>query len=114
MFKQIVLSKPNISVLLSEYWKNLFDCDYFIHVYNIVEENGIPTGNANYVVLKKMECPTWDIGKISFTKPTMLQWHESNSVKYDNITIGEFQIHNNRDNFKFRFNIAGLIKADLI
>ena len=37
-------------------------------------------------------------------------WNESNTVKYNNISIGEFQVHNNRQCYKFRFNFKNLIK----
>ena len=30
-------------------------------------------------------------------------------VKYDGITIGEFQVHKNRNCFKFRFNMQNLL-----
>ena len=50
----------------------------------------------------------WDKGLITFTKPTVEDWKESNTVKYDGVTIGEFQVHSNRNCFKFRFDLEGL------
>lgn len=47
--------------------------------------------------------------KVSFTKPKIEQWNESNTVKYDGLTIGEFQVHNHRSCFKFRFQMANLL-----
>lgn len=107
IFKQTVFEKPN--ALLSEYWRNLFDCDYLIHFYNIVDKNDNPVNDVKYVVMKKTVCPIWDISKITFTKANISAWNESNTIKYDGVAIGEFQVHNHRDNFKFRFNMAGLL-----
>ncbi|MBR3233055.1 hypothetical protein IKF74_02140 [Candidatus Saccharibacteria bacterium] len=108
LFKRIALSR--IDELLTLYWENMFDCDYLIHIYNVVDENDHPTSNPRFVVFKKSSSPIWDKNKFSFTKSTVEEWNESTTVKYDNIAIGEFQVHNNRDNFKFRFNMAGIVK----
>ena len=51
----------------------------------------------------------WKREKFSFTKETIDKWNESNTVKYDGKTIGEFQVHNNRVCFKFRFQMQNLI-----
>lgn len=40
----------------------------------------------------------------------MKLWNESNTVKYSNVSIGEFQVHNKRNCFKFRFNMDGINK----
>lgn len=106
LFKMIALSK--IDELLAIYWENIFDCDYLIHIFNVVDALDLPTGMPQYIVIKKTNGPIWDPSKISFTKPVATDWNESNTVKYDGVTIGEFQVHNNRDNFKFRFNMAGI------
>ena len=34
-----------------------------------------------------------------------------NTVKYDGISIGEFQVHKNRECFKFRFNLDNFVKV---
>ena len=65
--------------------------DYFITLYDKI--------NFDEKLLEKCE--------ISFTKnPT--DWNESSTLriiyKYKKYSIGEFQIHNNRDGVKFRFN----------
>ena len=86
----------------------MFDCDYLVHFYNVVDRNDNPTNSPQFVVFEKSSSPVWDKNKISFTKSTVAEWNESTTVKYDGITIGEFQVHNNRDNFKFRFNMAGV------
>ena len=43
----------------------------------------------------------------TFTKD-LKNWNESTTIKYNNISIGEFQIHNNRNNIKFRYILENL------
>ena len=110
-------SRSHIVDLLPLYWEHLFECDYYIHFYNVVDEHDVPTGRAKYLVLKDIPAsPIWDATKITFTKP-LESWNESCTDKYRGKSIGEFQVHNNRDCLKFRFNIRGilyLLNNDLI
>lgn len=110
LFKIIALTR--IEELLGIYWEYMFDCDFLIQIFNVVDSNDIPTNDPKYIVIKKTSSPIWDSTKITFTKTTVAEWNESNTVKYeyDGVAIGEFQVHNNRDNFKFRFNMAGIYK----
>ncbi len=110
LFKIIALTR--IDELLSIYWEYMFDCDFLIHFFNIVDKIDNPTFEPKYIVIKKTCSPIWDPTKITFTKATVSEWNESNTVKYEyeGVTIGEFQVHNNRDNFKFRFNMMGIYK----
>lgn len=110
LFKIIALTR--IEELLTIYWEYMFDCDFLIHIFNVVDREDKPTNDPKYIVIKKSSSPIWDPKKITFTRPTVSEWNESNTVKYeyDGIAIGEFQVHNNRDNFKFRFNMAGIYK----
>jgi len=96
----------NIVTVVDMYWINLFECDYYLHLFNL-DNNCDPL--LNYVLLEKNEPPVWDKDKFSFTQ-TLSTWKESNTLKYDGISIGEFQVHNNRPCFKFRFNMKGIIK----
>lgn len=114
LFKIIALTR--IEELLTIYWSHMFDCcDYLIYIFNVVDGDDNPTDNPEYVVTVKTSSPIWDPTKITFTRPTVLDWNESNTVKYeyDGVAIGEFQVHNNRDNFKFRFNMSGIAKLML-
>ena len=110
LFKIIALTR--IEELLGIYWEYMFDCDFLVQIFNVVDSDNIPTDDSKYIVIKKTNSPIWDPTKITFTKTTVAEWNESNTVKYeyDGIAIGEFQVHNNRDNFKFRFNMAGIYK----
>ncbi len=110
LFKIIALTR--IEELLGIYWEYMFDCDFLIQIFNVVDSKDNLTTDPKYIVIKKTSSPIWDPAKISFTKTTVAEWNESNTVKYeyDGVAIGEFQVHNNRDNFKFRFNMAGIYK----
>ncbi len=99
-------SMNNIGNIIDMYWKNLFDCDFYLHLFNLDNaENPL----NNYVVLEKTQSPKWDSNKFEFTQ-TLNTWNESNTVKYCKVSIGEFQVHRNRNCFKFRFNMKGIME----
>lgn len=106
LFKEFTLSK--IDRVMEKYWENLFHCDYLIYFYNFLNMYGDLTGEPQFLVLSKIKSPKWNKKKFSFTQ-NIKTWNESNTVKYDNLAIGEFQVHNNRDNFKFRFNMNNIL-----
>lgn len=108
LFKTLAFAR--IDHMLKVYWDNLFDCDYLIYIYDILQSNGSLSTTPKSIVFSKKDSPVWDINAITFTKPSLSTWNESNTVKYHGVSIGEFQVHNNRDNFKFRFNMAGITK----
>lgn len=111
VFKQVAQNRT--TDLLGDYWQNLFDCDYFLHIFDVLDRKDNLTDKPQVKVIKKSQSPKWTESKITFTK-TLKEWNESCTVKYDSVSIGEFQIHNNRNCFKFRFNLAGLIRAGLL
>ena len=111
LFKKVALSKT--AELLTAYWENLFDCDYLIYVYNVLTSSNQLSRSPSARLFEKSRSPQWEKSKISFTQ-SLATWNESCTVKYYGISIGEFQVHNNRDCFKFRFNISGLIEAKLL
>jgi hypothetical protein len=111
LFKKI--AQERTSELLTEYWNNLFDCDYWLYVHNVLSTDDTLTEKPKAVLYKKSKCPKWDISKFSFTRD-LKNWNESCTLKYDSITIGEFQVHNNRDCLKFRFDVGGLLHSGLI
>lgn len=111
LFKNLVFFSPE--KLIKIYWEHLFEADYLICFFNILDKNNNITGNPESICLTKESLPPLDKNDFSFTR-TIENWNESNTIKYKKISIGEFQIHNNRDNFKFRFNFNGLLKAGLI
>ncbi len=108
IFKEISINY--IDKMINEYWKNIFDCDYLILFYNIVFRDGSFHDRPLYKVFNKYDkFPNWNKNKFSFTQ-TVETWKESCTLKYDNISIGNFQAHNNRDCFKFRFNMKGIME----
>ena len=108
MFK--AYSMDNICDMLSEYWLHLFECDHYMHLYEILNGDNTVTNNCKFITLKGLPShPQWDRDKITFTQ-SLSTWSESCTVKYDRVSIGEFQVHKNRNCLKFRFNVNGLLK----
>lgn len=101
-FKNMVFS--HISEIMPIYVEHLFDSDWLLWIY--LEKTGYTFKAISQQDIKQFE---WDKDKFSFTKPTIELWNESNTVKYDGRTIGEFQVHNHRSCFKFRFHLANLL-----
>ncbi len=106
-------AQSNIVELLGTYWNLLFHCDYIIWVYEVLGKDGELSNRPKAILLEKIKSPAWDETRISFTK-NLDNWNESCTVKYNNVTIGEFQVHNNRNCFKFRFDGRGLVESGLI
>lgn len=102
-----ILSIEYIDILINMYWKNMFDCDYLILFYNL-ENYANPLGSYK-MFGKDGRVPEWDKRKFSFTQ-TLNTWNESNTLKYCNVVIGNFQVHRNRDCFKFRFDMKGIMQ----
>lgn len=102
IFKKMSMNRT--AELMDMYWKNLFDCDYYLHLYNL--ENRYNPLN-NYLFLRKGQPPVWDNSKFSFTQ-TLGGWKECCTLKYCGISMGVFQVHNNRNCFKFRFTMKGI------
>ena len=99
-FKELVFN--NIDDLMNNYLKYLFDCDYLLWIYRNNNE-------YKYKILSSTLDFKFDKNKFSFTRD-LENWNESNTVKYCDKTIGEFQIHKNRNSLKFRFDMKNLIE----
>ena len=104
IFKRMVLE--NIEKLIPIYINHLFDSDFLLWIF----KSG---NNFDYRIFKKGFAfnMVWKKDFFSFSKPTLEVWSESNSVKYKGISIGEFQVHKERNCFKFRFNLENLMKV---
>lgn len=102
-FKKMVYK--HITEMLHIYATHLFDSDYLLWIYQKKD-------NYFYHIFKKDYASyfEWKKEKITFTKENIEDWNESNTVKYNNLSIGEFQVHKNRNCYKFRFNLTNLIK----
>ena len=92
--------EQNVKNMLEIYFDNTFDCS--IIYYNKHKK-------LLYFINKK-ENISWDQFEIIFShiKKNKI-WNESSTVSINGNTIGEFQIHNNRDCIKFRWSFENLL-----
>ena len=103
VFKEMVF--VHIADLLPIYLHHLFDSDYLLWIYQDKDKFSFKIFDSAFG--NKIE---WKRERFSFTKSNLEEWNESNTVKYDGISIGEFQVHQHRSCFKFRFNLENLEK----
>ena len=101
IFKNLVLNSAD--KMLPIYTEHLFDSDYLLWIFN-------KNGHWDYKILEKDagKNVTWIKDDITFTKPTVEEWNESNTIKYKGKRIGEFQFHHHRNCYKFRFDFESL------
>ena len=104
VFKSI--SIESIDLLINMYWQNIFECDYLLLMYNL-ENHACPINNYR-LFGKYGNLPKWNKESFSFTRQ-LNQWNESTTLKYNGVSIGEFQVHNNRNCLKFRFIMKGVM-----
>lgn len=104
LFKHMVYAQ--IENLIPVYLSHLFDSDWLLWIYKTGERFRFETIHRDEIAKDTI----WDRSRFSFSKPTAEEWNESNTVKYDGLTIGIFQVHNHRSSFKFRFHMPNLLK----
>lgn len=93
--------KENVHKMLEKYFEYTFDCP--IIYYN--EQQDI------CLFIKKQKNINWTDHKIDFSHLIKgKEWNESTTISIQNKTIGEFQVHNHRDNIKFRWNLLNILK----
>lgn len=106
----------NIKELLVLYYDNLLCCDYLIYIKE--RSNCCSTFYLESHNIGDKFRDIINSNNIFFTR-SCSEWNESNTVKVEysipNVktkyfSIGEFQLHKNRDCIKFRFNINSLCK----
>ena len=128
--------------MMNDYLYNLNACDYLIHIHlkkRVVPPRlGSQQTTQNYLNLfpeiqlstaaLEVKYISWyhrsffenfhfNPELITFSRSTVETWNESSSVRYNGMSIGEFQIHNNRNCVKFRFhfkNLCDMIIAEQI
>ena len=93
----------NIGSLTREYMRNLFCCDYLLWVYKDGSSYQVELFSKQSIVHIAM--PN---NRFTFSR-TLDQWNEGNTVRLEAVSIGEFQLHRNRNCIKFRFNMKKLI-----
>jgi hypothetical protein len=90
----------NITNLLQVYSAHTFDCP--ILYYNKHSDL------LAFIVLKQEI--NWSANSINFSHNIKNNlWNESSSISINGVTIGEFQVHNNRDCIKFRWCFEKLL-----
>ena len=102
-FKQIVFS--SIDLIIPIYLDHLLSTRLFIM-------DNQKKSKFYYKIIQKINLSrfNWNVNMFSFTKD-INSWNESCTVKYNGISLGEFQLHSNRSpNKKFRFNMQNLCK----
>lgn len=104
IFKRMVYEK--IDQILPVYIEHMFDSDFLLWILKRNDSYQFKILEKNYSINFK-----WKKELFSFSKPRIEDWNESNTLKYDGISIGEFQVHKNRDCYKFRFNLENFIKV---
>lgn len=100
-FKKMVYS--HIADIMPIYVSHLFDSDFLLWIYKRNNHYDFKIFGLDFA-----KSFVWEPKCFEFTKPSIEQWNESNTVKYLGKSIGEFQVHKNRSCFKFRFNIENL------
>lgn len=103
IFKEMVLE--HVKDIFPVYVEHLFDSDYLLWLFKKNDEYQFKIFNHDYATNF-----VWEEDLFSFTRPTLEEWNESNTLKYDGLSIGEFQVHKNRDSYKFRFNMDNFSK----
>lgn len=109
-FKQMVFD--HIDEIIPFYVDYLFDSDWLLWIYE--EPNGFEHKEISRTsIMEYISDYSWKKENFTLTKKSVKEWKESCTVKYNDITIGEFQVHNNRNCFKFRFNMKKFLKLIL-
>ena len=88
------------------YVEHLFDSNYLLWIYKRNDKYQFKIIEKDYA-----KSFAWKKENISFSKEKIDDWNESNTLKYNGVSIGEFQVHKNRDCFKFRFNLENFLKV---
>jgi hypothetical protein len=94
--------ETNVNNMLEFYVDLTFDCPiiYYNKKTNILQ------------LIKKTKKIEWTIYLIEFShKKKNKQWSESSTICINNVTIGEFQVHNHRDCIKFRWAFENLLRV---
>jgi hypothetical protein len=107
-FKEMVINNPQF--LFFKYVEKLFDCDELLWIYG--ENPALTSFDFKIVSSNQIENQLSIFNNkemYAFTR-SLQEWNESNTMKYNNVSIGEFQVHSMRGSLKFRFNYFNLIE----
>jgi hypothetical protein len=110
--KKFILENPKKLFIL--YLKNLFCCNYLVYIKKYDNNYITKIYNCEKIKYKKLK-KIIDNNDFSFTKSND-EWQKStsNTLKIKNksilFSIGEYQIHKNRNSIVFRFNFTNLLE----
>lgn len=91
----------NVSKMLNIYFKTTFDCP--IVYYNKKKDL--------LLFIKTLSEIDWTQCVIEFSHIKKNKvWSESSTISINNVTIGEFQVHNHRDCIKFRWAFENILE----
>ena len=92
--------EENLTHLLNEYLKNTFDAEV---LYYNKKENTL-------LFIRLKQDINWDDYVINFNHNILKKtWNESATIKINEKSIGEFQVHKHRDCIKFRWAFEDLL-----
>jgi len=92
--------QANLPKLLKKYFEHTFDCS--VVYYN--EKSKICW------FINKIQDIAWENCVFEFSHvQNNKKWNESTTIKINNVSIGEFQVHNHRDCIKFRWCFENLV-----
>lgn len=93
--------ETNINIILEEYIENTFSSPI---VYYNEKTNTI-------ILVRIIDTINWENYPVNFSHiKNNKEWNESTTLYFDNKSLGEFQIHKNRDCIKFRWKFENLLK----
>jgi hypothetical protein len=96
----------NINHMIDKYFDHLFCCDYLIW---IGKNQMIKIFNRKEMLEKYKNFKNLDF---NWTRKLNL-WNESNTLKLNGRTIGEFQIHSHRNSIKMRFDLKFFMNEEI-
>jgi hypothetical protein len=106
-FKTTVMNNPDY--FIEKYIEHLFDCDRLFWLYGVNKD--VTEFDSQFVGGKKSlidNLKKYSVESYSFSRE-LENWNESNTIKIDNISVGEFQVHQSRASLKFRFQLFNLL-----
>jgi hypothetical protein len=92
--------QTNIQSMLQKYFEYTYDCP--IIYYN--QHKNL------FLFVKKIKDIVWTDYTIDFSHiKKEKEWNESTTISIQDVSIGEFQVHNHRDNIKFRWCFENIL-----
>lgn len=107
VFKRLILER--VCDLFPMYISHLFSSDYLFYVtFPKQGQSSAKIYNCSEIKAKASAFH-WDRDKIGFTRETIDQWNENNTVRYDGKTLASVQVHSSRSCFEFRLHLPNLL-----